>query len=122
MTQQNPKAEKENLVLMAKTMLGISGGLFHSFVAWLLGLPFLLLGVAVLVDRKYPAWTGWIAAIAGAGALISGATRFLGIELGPFPLLFGGFVFPLNLWLVGMGISLWRTAADTPRKKEDQPE
>lgn len=104
-------AEKENLIIIAETMLGISGGLFHSFVTWLIGLPFLLLGLAVLLDTKYSNWIGWIAVVAGGGAFISGATRFLGIELVPYPLLFGGFIFPLNFWLIGMGILLWRRAS-----------
>lgn len=112
--QKAPDADNESLLLIADTMLSISGGLFHSFVAWLIGLPFLLMGGAVSLDRLYPQWTGWVAIVAGTGALVAGTTRFLGFALVPYPLLFGGFVFPLNLWLAGMGLLMWRRASLQP--------
>jgi hypothetical protein len=93
---------------MAEVMLAITGGLFHSFVAWMLGLPYVLLGAAVVLGRGYPRWLGWIAVAAGSGALLAGTTRFLGFELVPYPLLYGGFVIPLSLWLAAMGIFMWR--------------
>lgn len=92
----------------AEIMLAISGGLFHSFVAWMLGLPFVLLGVAIALGSGYPRWLGWVAVVAGSGALLAGTTRFLGIELIPYPLLYGGFVIPLTLWLTAMGVLMWR--------------
>lgn len=100
---------EENL-RMAAIMLAISGGLFHSFVAWVLGLPYILFGAAVILGSGYPRWMGWIAVVAGSGALLAGSTRFLGIELVPFPLLYGGFIIPLNLWLAAMGVLMWRRA------------
>lgn len=103
-----PMAEAEALLHKAEIMLAVSGGLFHSFIAWMIGLPFLLLGAAIALGSRYPRWPGWIAIIAGAGALMAGTTRFLGIELVPYPLLYGGFVIPLCFWLAGMGILMWR--------------
>jgi len=87
---------------MAEVMLAITSGLFHSFVAWMLGLPYVLLGLG------YPRWLGWVAVVAGTGALLAGTTRFLGIDLVPYPLLYGGFILPLNLWLAVMGVLMWR--------------
>jgi hypothetical protein len=95
---------------MAEIMLTITGGLFHSFVAWMLGLPYVLLGAAIASGSGYPRWLGWIAILAGSGALLAGTTRFLGIELVPYPLLYGGFVLPLNIWLAIMGVLMWRRA------------
>lgn len=95
---------------MAEVMLAISGGLFHSFVAWMLGLPYVLLGTAVLLGQGYPRWLGWVAVTAGSGALLAGTTRFLGIGLVPYPLLYGGFVLPLCIWLAAMGVLMWRRA------------
>ena len=46
----------------------------------------------------------------GAGALLAGTSRFLGFELVPYPLLYGGFVIPLSIWLAAMGILMWRRA------------
>lgn len=93
---------------MAEVMLAITGGLFHSVVAWMLGLPYMLLGTAIAWGRGYPRWLGWMAVIAGAGAFLAGTTRFLGIGLVPYPLLYGGFVLPLNVWLAAVGVLMWR--------------
>lgn len=95
---------------MAEVMLAITGGLFHSFVAWMLGLPYVLLGAAIVLGSGYPRWLGWVAVVAGTGALLAGTTRFLGIGLVPYPLLYGGFVIPLSIWLAAMGVLMWRRA------------
>lgn len=102
--------DRASLLLVGEVLLGITGGLFLNFIAWLIGLPFLLMGVAVALDDGYPSWWGWVAAVAGTGALLSGTTRFLGLEIVPFPLLYGGFVIPLTLWLAGTGLLMWRRA------------
>lgn len=91
-------------------MLSISAGLFHAFVGWMLGLPFVLIGIAVALSDSFPRWLGWPAVFAGSGAFIAGTTRFLGIELVPYPLLFGGFVLPLNLWMVALGVIMSRSS------------
>ena len=103
--------EKEDELLVAEAMFGILGGTFRSYIAWLYGLPFLLLGLAVALSEEYPRWLGWVAAVAGAGAVVAGTTLFLDVPLVPFPLLFGGFVIPLNIWLAVIGLLMWRRAA-----------
>jgi hypothetical protein len=103
-----PEADREHHLRIAESLLAITGGLFHSFIAWLLGLPYVLIGLALAVDGRYPPWLGWLAVVGGAGALTAGVSRFLGFDLVPFPLLYGGFVIPLNLWLAWMGITMWR--------------
>lgn len=40
--------------------------------------------------------------------------RFLGINVVPFPVLYGGFVIPLNIWLAVMGVLMWRRAGRLP--------
>lgn len=105
-----PAGDAEAHLRMADVMLAITGGLFHSFVAWMLGLPYVLLGAAVVLGRGYPRWLGWVAVVAGSGALVAGTTRFLGIGLVPYPLLYGGFVIPLSIWLAAMGVLMWRRA------------
>jgi hypothetical protein len=101
-------SEREHHLLIAEALLGVTSGLFLSFIAWLLGLPYVLMGLAIAFGRTYPGWMGWLAVIAGGGALLGGTTRFLGIDLVPFPVLYGGFIIPLNLWLAGMGVFMWR--------------
>jgi hypothetical protein len=105
-----PAPEAQAYLGVAEVMLAITGGLFHSFVAWMLGLPYMLLGTAIGLGTGYPRWLGWVAVVAGAGALLAGATRFLGIDLVPYPLLYGGFVLPLSAWLAAIGVLTWRRA------------
>lgn len=105
-----PAPEAQVQLRMAEVMLAITGGLFHSFVAWMLGLPYVLLGTAIVLGRGYPRWLGWVAVVAGSGALLAGTTRFLGVNLVPYPLLYGGFVLPLNVWLAAIGVLMWRRA------------
>jgi hypothetical protein len=100
--------EKEARLLVAEAVFSLLGGTFRSFIAWLFGLPFLLLGLAVALSGQYPRWLGWGAAAAGAGAVVAGTTLFLDLNLVPFPLLFGGFVIPLNVWLTVIGVLMWR--------------
>lgn len=100
--------EKADKILVAEALFGITGGLFRSWIAWLYGLPFLLMGLAVALGRGYPRWLGWVATVAGSGALVTGTTMFLGVNFVPFPLLYGGFVIPLSLWLAVMGLLMWR--------------
>lgn len=102
--------ERENILVIAETLFGVSGGLFRSLIAWLYGLPFLLMGLAIASGRGYPRWLGGVAILAGSGALIAGTTMFVGLDLIPFPVLYGGFVLPLNVWLVVMGVLMWRRA------------
>ncbi|MGH8071556.1 MAG: hypothetical protein ACRERE_41255 [Candidatus Entotheonellia bacterium] len=100
--------DREVHLRMAEVTLAITGGLFHSFVAWMLGLPYVLLGAAVVLGSSYPRWLGWVAVVAGSGALLAGTARFLGIGLVPYPLLYGGCVIPLSIWLAAMGVLMWR--------------
>ena len=104
--------ERASHLAMAEVMLAIAGGLFHSFVTWLLGLGFLLAGAAVVLDRRYPRWLGWPVVVTGTGSLLAGATRFVGLNLVPYPLLYGAFVIPSALWLAVTGVLLWRTGAE----------
>jgi hypothetical protein len=106
--QAATSAEREHLVLIAETQLAVTNGLFLSFIAWLLGLPYVLMGLAVALDGRYGSWLGWLAVAGGTGAFFTGVTRFLGMTIVPFPVLYGGFIIPLNLWLAGMGLAMWR--------------
>lgn len=109
---------------IAQTMLAISGGLFHSFIAWLMGLTFILLGLSIIVGREYSKWLGWIAVLAGSISLTAGTTRFLGIELVPYPLLYGGSVIPLSLWVAVLGFVMWRRSGriEQPERLEVDPD
>jgi hypothetical protein len=103
-------AEQAEQRLVAQALFGVLGGTFRSFIAWMYGLPFLLLGVAIVTSREFPRWLGWVPIVAGLGAIVAGTTLFLDFDLVPFPVLFAGFVIPLNLWLGLLGVRMWRRA------------
>jgi len=109
-----PAPEQEALLLVGDALLAMTGGLFLNFISWLLGLPFMLMGLAVALDSAFPRWVGWVAVLGGAGAFLSGAGRFLDLFFVPFPLLYGGFVIPLVLWLAFVGMLMIRRAVSTP--------
>ncbi|MGH7448455.1 MAG: hypothetical protein ACREK1_09235, partial [Longimicrobiales bacterium] len=108
-------AEKEVRLRVAEAVLSPLGGTFRSFIAWLYGLPYLLLGLAVALSGQYPRWLGWVAATAGAGAVFTGTTLFLELNLVPMPVLFGAFVIPLNIWLAVVGVLMWRRGGSGTR-------
>jgi hypothetical protein len=62
-----PANEAEVHLRTADVMLAVTGGLFHSFVAWMLGLPYVLFGTAVVLGTGYPRWLGWVAVVAALG-------------------------------------------------------
>lgn len=103
-------AEQESLLIAGDALLGVTGGLFLNFVTWLIGVPFLVMGLAVSREPGYPRWHGWIAVAGGTGAVLSGSGRFLDAFAIPFPVIYGGFVVPLVLWLAGTGFLMLRRA------------
>jgi hypothetical protein len=116
-----PGGERAEQHLVATALFGILGGTFRSYIAWLYGLPFLLLGLAIGRSGVYPARFGWVAVVTGAGAMLAGTTLFLDMKLVPFPMLFGGFVIPSNLWLATLGVLTWhRVSVDDLRAQRSQ--
>jgi hypothetical protein len=103
-----PDAERGELLLVGDVLIQITGGLFLNFISWLIGLPFLLMGLAVSLDGRFPGVVGWVAVVGGLGAFVSGAGRFLDLFAVPFPVLYGGFIVPLVLWLAAVGLLLIR--------------
>ena len=85
----------------------IQNALFHTWAAFFIGLPFLLMGLSgLLAGGGFPRWLGTIAVIGGAGALGMGVLGFLHV---PLPgLLFNVFALIVTLWLLGAGVLAWR--------------
>lgn len=119
-----PAAQKGELVRSGQTLLLVLSGTFCMYVSFLFGLPFLLGGLAVAFSRAYPAWLGWVGAVAGTGSLVSGMAFFLDAGLVPDVLVFALFLPVVNLWLAVMGVLMWRRAsvevtdaAEAPRER-----
>src|SRR5215217_340730 len=79
-------------------------------MALMIGVPVLLLGIAMVLDL-YPSWLGW------TGVLIGGATMLAAVGLFLIPSLFPGFLLYgvlgsviAQLWLVATGIVMLRRA------------
>lgn len=92
-----------------RVLLAATSGMFSLYVALLLGLPFVLFGVAVARDRQFPTWLGWTGLVAGSLALAVGATNFAGTRLLPMQL-FVVSALVLSLWMFALGLWMWRRA------------
>ncbi len=110
-----PGSKREGLLRAGDLVLLLQNSQFVSAIALVLGLPFVLFGLAVAFSRIYPAWLGWVATAAGTGAFFTGVTRFLRFELIPDPVLFGVFGLGVSLWMAAMGVLMWKRAGELPR-------
>jgi hypothetical protein len=83
-------------------------------MALMIGVPLLLLGIAMLLDR-YPSWLGWTGLVIGGTTMLAALGLFLIPSLFPGFLLYGvlGSVIA-QLWLVATGIVMLRRARLAP--------
>lgn len=109
-------ARRDELLEQGELVLLMTGGGFPLYVALLLGLPFLLFGLAVIFSDNYPSWLGWLGAVAGAGAFVVGTANFAGLEFPPIEL-FVVFVFLVDIWMLVIGMLMWRSRATWGRSE-----
>jgi hypothetical protein len=102
-------SEQASLLLARSALLWILGGTWASVLSFFHGVPFVFFGLAVVLDRSYPTWLGWFGLIGGLGSLLCGVTMFLGVGLAPEGL-FIVFALIVSLWMVAMGVLMWRRA------------
>ena len=103
-----------DLLQAGHLVLLLQNSQFVSAIAFMLGLPFALFGLAVTRSRIYPTWLGGIAVLAGLGSLATGMTRFVGLDqLIPDPVLFPALALPASLWIAALGVLMWRRASQT---------
>jgi len=101
--QADPSQQAE-LIRAARAIAAVTHGPSLVAMALLIGLPLLLLGIAMVLDR-YPSWLGW------AGTIIGGITVLAAIGLFLVPSLFPGFLLygvlgsiAAQLWLLATGV------------------
>jgi hypothetical protein len=84
-------------------------------MALLIGLPLLLLGIAMVLDQ-YPSWLGWAGIIIGAITALAAIGLFLAPSLFPGFLLYGvlGSVIA-QLWLLATGMVMLRRGYSTDK-------
>lgn len=83
-------------------------------MALMIGVPLLLLGIAMVLDQ-YPSWLGWAGIVIGCLTVLAAVGLFLVPSLFPGFLLYGvlGSVIA-QLWLAGTGIVMLRRARVAP--------
>lgn len=98
-----------HLLSAGNILLQILKGTWAMVLVFFHGLPFVLFGLAVALNQKYPTWLGWIGVIGGAGSLVVGVQMFLKANLFP-TWLFIIFAVLISLWMIVMGGLMWRHA------------
>ena len=107
-----PRPEQAGLLLAGDTLLRVLGGTWASVISFFHGVPFILFGLAVVLDRSYPTWLGWVGVLGGAGSLAFGMRMFLGVGLvSGRPYI--AFALVVSVWMVAMGVLMWRRAGAT---------
>ncbi|MEB3370090.1 hypothetical protein [Saccharopolyspora mangrovi] len=102
--------EKAVLLERGTILTEATSGMFPLYVALLLGLPFVLFGLAVVCSDDYPSWLGWVGAAAGGLAFAVGSSNFAGFEVLPRNL-FVLSVLLLDFWMIAVGLLMWRRGA-----------
>jgi hypothetical protein len=106
-------AEKEAALRVGAALEDVDFAMLGVHTVLFFGLTFVLYGLAVSSGERYPQRLGWVAVVAGVGAVVVG---FVHMVTGPsFVTLF---VFPavaavLSLWLLAIGVLLWRQTGAT---------
>lgn len=103
-------AEKAVLLERGTILTEATSAMFPLYVALLLGLPFILFGLAVASSDEYPSWLGWTGAAAGTLAFAVGCTNFAGFDVLPMNL-FVLTVLLLDFWMIAVGRLMWRRGA-----------
>jgi hypothetical protein len=99
-----PEGERVALVQNGDLLLRILDGTWAGVITLFHGVPFALVGLAVVLSRLYPAWLGWIGVIGGAGSLVIGIAMFLGLAPAGLAV---PFAVVLSLFMVVLGWLMW---------------
>jgi hypothetical protein len=108
------KVDRVEFIRAAHAVAAATHGPSLLAMALMIGVPLLLLGIAMVLDQ-YPSWLGW------TGLVIGGITMLAAVGLFLIPSLFPGFLLYgvlgsviAQLWLVATGIVMLRCARAAP--------
>jgi Domain of unknown function (DUF4386) len=105
-------AEKDAALRAGAILYYLDFALFDVWVMIFFGMTFILYGLAVSASNAYPRWLGWIAVVGGVGAALVGLVQaYIGTSQATFLILFPAFAALLSIWLLVMGVLLWRRAS-----------
>jgi hypothetical protein len=105
-----PVADRAAVGATMDTVLTLVGGLFRGYIALLFGVPFVLAGAALLLEGREVRTLALVALVPGAVSLVAGVSGFVGLPLVPDALLFTLVLGAEQVWLVLLGLHLWRGA------------
>ncbi|MGH2723347.1 MAG: hypothetical protein ACRDI0_03625 [Actinomycetota bacterium] len=113
-------ADQASLLAAGTAVAEVGWALFMVLVLTVLGITPILFGWAVAVSGRYPALLGWPIAVVGAGSVVASV---IGLAGGPSAAFFLVFVVTsalATLWVLAIGIVLWRRAgASAPVPQAD---
>ena len=110
-----PEGERAALVQNGTLLLRILDGTWAGVITLFHGVPFVLVGLAVVLSRLYPAWLGWIGFIGGAGSLVVGIAMFLGLAPAGLAV---PFAVVLSLFMVVLGWLMWSQSSGASLQHE----
>jgi hypothetical protein len=95
----------------AAAVAHVSWGAFMLLILTFVGLTPMLLGLAVTRSSDYPTLLGWAAVLLGVGAVVAAVLGFGG-QSALFWGLFLATSGPLTLWVLALGLFLWRRVTE----------
>jgi hypothetical protein len=109
-----PATEKAAAFSVAHALAQINVAVFSVWVIEFFGVTIILYGLAVLTSSVYPKWLGWVAVLAGIGSALIGLNQaYKGPSTLVTNVLFPIFSIIITIWVLVMGILLWRKAGST---------
>ena len=99
---------------IAELMEEIDIGLFSTFIIVFFGVTLLLSGLGVALSDNFPKWLGWVAVVLATASLITGFVQaYTGLSVLVTGMVFPGLSSFLTLWLLIMGVLMWRRTRAT---------
>jgi hypothetical protein len=99
---------------IAELMEEIDIGLFSTFIIVFFGVTLLFYGLGVALSDNFPRWLGWVAVVLATASLITGFVQaYTGLSVLVTSMLFASFSSFLTLWLLIMGVLMWRRTRAT---------
>ncbi|MFQ5979068.1 MAG: DUF4386 family protein [Candidatus Heimdallarchaeota archaeon] len=103
-------ADKEGPFAVAEAMLLVSYDIFSWGNVVFYGVTPILFGLAIVLSDLYPKWLGWVAVVGGIGNVLIGIVLFSQGWSQGTNIVWNLFIFVITLWLLVMGVLMWRKA------------
>jgi hypothetical protein len=104
-------ADRDALESLAAVVSDVDLGLLSTGTLVLFGLAFGAFGLAVLASRVVAGWLGWVGRALGCGGVVVGMLMaIVGVTDVTLNLLFRPLAALITLFLIALGVVLWRDA------------